>query len=201
MNKEKSTLPIGAGCQTNSNKNHTRQMTSHSNTMRAVHFISFFHLKFNLTFCWVSILTNFHWHKTQKHRSIVILFVVGNYRELIEYLNGTSDLLAKNGNILDNVLETLDVQQHSLGVLYVLVAKFTNLSVCWTTLMRIFLARNLALTFASIWNGIIHWNTILLYFALKQNSSTEGENVIRLVREFIQSCNGEQARHAPQACE
>lgn len=53
----------------------------------------------------------------------------GNYRELIEYLNGTSDLLAKNGNILDNVLETLDVQHHTLGVLYVLVAKFTNLSV------------------------------------------------------------------------
>lgn len=62
---------------------------------------------------------------------IVWLFIPGNYRELIEYLNGTSDLLAKNGNILDNVLETLDVQQHSLGVLYVLVAKFTNLSVCW----------------------------------------------------------------------
>lgn len=57
------------------------------------------------------------------------LFFIGNFRELIEYLNGTSDLLAKNGNILDNVLETLDVQQHSLGVLYVLVAKFTNLSV------------------------------------------------------------------------
>lgn len=53
---------------------------------------------------------------------------IGNYRELIEYLNGTSDLLAKNGNILDNVLETLDVQQHSLGVLYVLVAKLTSLS-------------------------------------------------------------------------
>lgn len=57
------------------------------------------------------------------------LFSVGNFRELIEYLNGTTDLLSKNGNILDNVLETLDVQQHSLGVLYVLVAKFTNLTV------------------------------------------------------------------------
>ncbi|XP_055308668.1 COP9 signalosome complex subunit 3 [Sitodiplosis mosellana] len=83
----------------------------------------------------------------------------GNFRELIEYLNGTSDLLAKNGNILDNVLETVDVQQHSLGVLYVLVAKLTNLS----------------------------------------NSSADGENVIKLVREFIQACNGEQVRHAPQA--
>ncbi|KAG4070605.1 hypothetical protein HA402_013525 [Bradysia odoriphaga] len=51
----------------------------------------------------------------------------GNYRELIDYLNGSTELLAKNGNILDNVLETLDNHQHSLGVLYVLVAKFTNL--------------------------------------------------------------------------
>lgn len=59
---------------------------------------------------------------------------LGNFRELIEYLNGTADLLAKNGNILDNVLETLDVQQHSLGVLYVLVAKFTNLSVSFAVL-------------------------------------------------------------------
>ncbi len=54
---------------------------------------------------------------------------VGNYRELIDYLNGSTELLAKNGNILDNVLETLDNHQHSLGVLYVLVAKFTNLTV------------------------------------------------------------------------
>lgn len=65
------------------------------------------------------------------------ILLIGNFRELIEYLNGTSDLLAKNGNILDNVLETVDVQQHSLGVLYVLVAKLTNLSV---SLRQIFLS-------------------------------------------------------------
>ncbi|XP_031634483.1 COP9 signalosome complex subunit 3 [Contarinia nasturtii] len=84
---------------------------------------------------------------------------LGNFRELIEYLNGTSDLLAKNGNILDNVLETLDVQQHSLGVLHVLVAKLINFS----------------------------------------NATSDGENIIKLVRDFIQACNGEQVRHAPQA--
>lgn len=56
-------------------------------------------------------------------------FFSANFRELTEYLNTSTELLAKNGNILDNVLETLDIQQHSLGVLYVLVAKFTNLSV------------------------------------------------------------------------
>lgn len=31
----------------------------------------------------------------------------------------------KNGQHLDNVLETLDLQQHSLGILAVLVAKFS----------------------------------------------------------------------------
>ncbi|XP_055584825.1 COP9 signalosome complex subunit 3-like [Uranotaenia lowii] len=50
----------------------------------------------------------------------------GNFRELVEYLLESTDLLAKNGNILDNVLETLDIQQHSLGVLFVLVIKFSN---------------------------------------------------------------------------
>uniref|UniRef100_A0A1S4KF76 COP9 signalosome complex subunit 3 N-terminal helical repeats domain-containing protein n=2 Tax=Culex quinquefasciatus TaxID=7176 RepID=A0A1S4KF76_CULQU len=50
----------------------------------------------------------------------------GNFRELVEYLLESTELLAKNGNILDNVLETLDIQQHSLGVLFVLVIKFSE---------------------------------------------------------------------------
>ncbi|KFB41777.1 AGAP006445-PA-like protein [Anopheles sinensis] len=53
----------------------------------------------------------------------------GNLRELAEYLVESSELVTKNGNILDNVLETLDVQQHSLGVLFVLAAKFNDSSV------------------------------------------------------------------------
>lgn len=44
----------------------------------------------------------------------------------MEYLLESTELLAKNGNILDNVLETLDIQQHSLGVLFVLVVKFSE---------------------------------------------------------------------------
>lgn len=51
---------------------------------------------------------------------------LGNFRELVEYLLESTELLAKNGNILDNVLETLDIQQHSLGVLFVLVVKFSE---------------------------------------------------------------------------
>ncbi|KAJ6636098.1 COP9 signalosome complex subunit 3, partial [Pseudolycoriella hygida] len=58
--------------------------------------------------------------------NVCSLSSLGHYRELVEYLNASTELLAKNGNILDNVLETLDNNQHSLGVLYVLVAKLTN---------------------------------------------------------------------------
>ncbi|XP_052871978.1 COP9 signalosome complex subunit 3 isoform X2 [Anopheles cruzii] len=50
----------------------------------------------------------------------------GNFLELADYLTDSTELLSKNGNILDNVLETLDIQQHSLGVLYVLAAKFND---------------------------------------------------------------------------
>lgn len=50
---------------------------------------------------------------------------IGSLRELCEYLNKSSEVLLKNTQHLDNVLETLDIQQHSLGILAVLCAKFT----------------------------------------------------------------------------
>jgi uncharacterized protein Yka (UPF0111/DUF47 family) len=59
-----------------------------------------------------------------------ILYFTGNFKELVEYLNDSAELLAKNINILDNVLETLDYQQHSLGILYILVAKISEIQVC-----------------------------------------------------------------------
>jgi len=40
-------------------------------------------------------------------------------------LNKSTEVLVKNGQHLDNVLETLDLQQHSLGVLAVLCVKFS----------------------------------------------------------------------------
>ncbi|XP_019867891.1 COP9 signalosome complex subunit 3 [Aethina tumida] len=49
----------------------------------------------------------------------------GNFRELCDYLNKSSEVLVKNNQLLDNVLETLNIQQHSLGVLAVLCAKFS----------------------------------------------------------------------------
>lgn len=50
---------------------------------------------------------------------------IGSLRELCEYLNKSSEVLLKNTQHLDNVLETLDIQQHSLGILAVLCAKFS----------------------------------------------------------------------------
>lgn len=60
---------------------------------------------------------------------LTLILFAGNFRELVEYLNDSSELLSKNNNILDNVLETLDIQQHSLGVLYILVAKISEIQV------------------------------------------------------------------------
>lgn len=44
----------------------------------------------------------------------------------MDYLSKSHEMLIKNFQHLDNVLETLDIQQHSLGVLAVLIAKFNG---------------------------------------------------------------------------
>lgn len=49
----------------------------------------------------------------------------GNFRELCDLLNKSTEVLIKNGQHLDTVLETLDLQQHSLGVLAILRVKFS----------------------------------------------------------------------------
>jgi COP9 signalosome complex subunit 3 len=72
------------------------------------------------------------WHLLDFSASGIVmqnLVFSGNYRELVDYLNESTELLSKNTTILDNVLETLDLQQHSLGVLYVLVVKFNDSNV------------------------------------------------------------------------
>ena len=44
----------------------------------------------------------------------------GNFHELVEFLTKASDSLPRqNATVLANVLETLDIQQHSLGILAV----------------------------------------------------------------------------------
>ncbi|XP_011499010.1 PREDICTED: COP9 signalosome complex subunit 3 [Ceratosolen solmsi marchali] len=49
-----------------------------------------------------------------------------NFRELSSVLTKFNDVLKKNVQHLDNVLETLDLQQHSIGILAVLCAKFSD---------------------------------------------------------------------------
>ncbi|XP_047522997.1 COP9 signalosome complex subunit 3 [Pieris napi] len=49
----------------------------------------------------------------------------GNFRDLCDIISKSDEVLQRNGAHLNIVLETLDIQQHSLGVLAVLVAKFS----------------------------------------------------------------------------
>lgn len=44
---------------------------------------------------------------------------------MCEIISKSGEVLMKNGQHLDNVLETLDLQQHSLGILAVLCVKFS----------------------------------------------------------------------------
>ncbi|XP_021364564.1 COP9 signalosome complex subunit 3-like, partial [Mizuhopecten yessoensis] len=48
----------------------------------------------------------------------------GNFAQLCEFIGKSADILAKNASHLDNVLATLDIQQHSLGILGILCVKY-----------------------------------------------------------------------------
>lgn len=52
----------------------------------------------------------------------------GNLRELTDIIQKSTEVLTKNGQHLDNVLQTLDISQHSLGILAILVVKLNLLS-------------------------------------------------------------------------
>jgi len=52
----------------------------------------------------------------------------GSWRELYQFLSKCPETLMRNAEHLDNVLDTLDPQQHSLGVLAVYVVKFIILN-------------------------------------------------------------------------
>ncbi|KAH9502501.1 COP9 signalosome complex subunit 3 [Bulinus truncatus] len=49
----------------------------------------------------------------------------GNFTQLCDFINKSSDMLAKNASNLDNALATLDIQQASLGVLGILCVKYS----------------------------------------------------------------------------
>ena len=52
----------------------------------------------------------------------------GNFHELADYLSKSMEMLDRNSGQLSNVLETLDIQQHSLGVLAVRYNRIVTLS-------------------------------------------------------------------------
>ncbi|XP_036346804.1 COP9 signalosome complex subunit 3-like [Rhagoletis pomonella] len=74
----------------------------------------------------------------------------GNFRIMVEQLNDSVEVLSRYLDLLDNVLETLDFQQHSLGVLYVLLVKFNGAANANADLPQLF---NLYKEFISQCNG------------------------------------------------
>lgn len=54
--------------------------------------------------------------------------MTGSWRELYEFLGKSPDVLMRNSEHLDTVLDTLDPQQHSLGVLAIYMVKFMILN-------------------------------------------------------------------------
>lgn len=97
---------------------------------------------------------------TNKNFIGYVLNFPGNFRELCVYLNKSSEILIKGGPHLDTVLETFDLQQHTLGVLAVLCAKFS----------------------------------------LPAPVPPAQDNRLNQAQEFINGCNGEQIRLAPDTC-
>ncbi|XP_013185554.1 COP9 signalosome complex subunit 3 [Amyelois transitella] len=82
----------------------------------------------------------------------------GNFRDLCDIISKCDEVLQRNSAHLNTVLETLDIQQHSLGVLAVLVAKFST---------------------------------------SQGASDVDKTTMIQQIQDFINNCNGEQVRFAP----
>jgi len=52
------------------------------------------------------------------------LSAAGNFAQLVDFVGRSLDTLLKHHNHLDNAVATFDVQQHSIGILAILVVKF-----------------------------------------------------------------------------
>lgn len=57
--------------------------------------------------------------------TVQTLSTQGNFSQLCDFISKSAEALSKNAGHLDNVLATLNVQQHSLGVLGVLCIKYS----------------------------------------------------------------------------
>ena len=45
---------------------------------------------------------------------------LGNFDQLQDHIAKNTDVLLKNGPLLEDVMQTLDLQEHSLGILAIL---------------------------------------------------------------------------------
>lgn len=102
--------------------------------------------------------------------SVRNLSVDGSWRELYEFLSKSPEVLLRNAENLDNVLDTLDPQLHSLGNLAIYIVKFMILNQNG--------AQNQGPGFAPL---------------------PDAEALIVQVSHFITVCNGEQIRCAPDS--
>lgn len=116
-------------------------------------------------------------------RYVCYCFVVshaGNPRDTLDSCKLAKDILAKNTNYLDNVLETLDIQQHTIGVMFVVVAKFSNITVSSA--------------------AVLLGNHVTSPLSTLQASPANTENIVKYVRDFVQLSNTDQIRFAAGTC-
>lgn len=59
--------------------------------------------------------------------TVQTLSAQGNFHELSDHLSKSQELLVRNPGALDNILDSLDIQQHSMGYMAVLAAKIHNI--------------------------------------------------------------------------
>ena len=59
-------------------------------------------------------------YRQEKGKKYPFIYLSGNFAQLCDFIGKSAEVLGKNASHLDNVLATLDVQQHSLGVLGIL---------------------------------------------------------------------------------
>jgi len=60
----------------------------------------------------------------------------GKFHELYEHLTKSQEVLVRNPGLLDNVLDSLDMQQHSMGYMAVLTAKIHHIDNNWDDLLQ-----------------------------------------------------------------
>ncbi|XP_011181361.1 COP9 signalosome complex subunit 3 [Zeugodacus cucurbitae] len=131
----------------------------------------------------------------------------GNFRIMVEQLNDSIEILPRYWDLLDNVLETLDIQQHSLGVLYVLLAKFNGAPNANADLPQLF---NLYKEFISQCNGEqVRYATYIYYdlchmftnLIVDHPYCIQGIKIVAQAIEKIRLCDSQQTSIHSDLCQ